>query len=126
MFIIKNANNGLTSEVVAKCNDVDQLQEWFQEQHMDIVSMDMQIEKNEEYKKETGSYEDPVKNKKLRTARKLQGDLYTLIKRRIAYLRDKENNLNSAILRIIKENMEDEKWEMIVEEAKLQMALERQ
>lgn len=123
-FIIKNGNTGLTSDDVFNCTDLLQLQQWEMEQQIDVTSMRVQLEKANQYKADQGQYENKEHYNRLKKALILQENLYSIIKKQIAMLQSQKNTLNDAILKVIKSNMTDQRWNEIIEEAKLILSTE--
>ena len=123
-FIIKNGNTGLTSDDVFNCTDLLQLQQWEMEQQIDVTSMRVQLEKANQYKADQGQYENKEHYNRLKKALILQENLYSIIKKQIAMLQLQKNTLNNAILKVVKSNMTDQRWNEIIEEAKLILSTE--
>ena len=118
MFIIKNAGNGVTSEDVKSCTDLNVIEGWYMEQVADMASLDLQIERAERYYKEIGEYEDKNHYVKLKGAHRLQSALFDIIKARKDALQREYESLNGCIIKVIRQNMTDDEWELLVEEAK--------
>lgn len=118
-FEIKNKNTGLKSSDVLGCDDLLQLQEWLMEQHMDIASLEMQIEVIEDYKNDNGNYSDPDHYRRVKRTYKLQKDLYELLKMKIKYVEMLRGNVKDAIISVLKSNMTDERWEQVQNEAEI-------
>jgi hypothetical protein len=118
-FEIKNKNTGLKSGDVLDCGDLLQLQEWLMEQHMDVASLEMQIEVIEDYKSDNGSYLDADHYRRVKRTYKLQKDLYKLIEMKIKYIETLRGNIMDAIINVVKANMTDEKWQQIQNEAEM-------
>ena len=117
-MLIENKSLGFTSDDVMACDSVSLLQEWLMEQQMDVASIDMQIDVANQYKLDCGEYANEQHYKKLKRAQMLQKNLYSLIKKRLEFVRSKQESLKDAIITIFRANLTDEEWERIEEEAR--------
>lgn len=125
MFVIENKSMGLTSTDVFNCDNLLQLEEWLMQQQMDVTAIDMQLLNAQQYYEDTGEYEDRSHYNKMRKAKLLQGNLYSLIKKKITLIKDEKESLNNMIIKVFKENLTDEHWDQIVDEAKLRLCDEQ-
>jgi hypothetical protein len=116
---------GLTSTDVFNCDNLLQLEEWLMQQQMDVTAIDMQLLNAQQYYEDTGEYEDRSHYNKMRKAKLLQGNLYSLIKKKITLIKDEKESLNNMIIKVFKENLTDEHWDQIVDEAKLRLCDEQ-
>lgn len=112
-FVLQNKKLGITSDDVRNCTDILLLEEMIMEQQLDVDSIKMQLQ----------TKDDDTNVKALKSAQFFQGELYSLMKKRLSYLSRQREQLNDYIIKYFKDNTTDEKWEEIVQEAKLSMAI---
>jgi hypothetical protein len=117
---------GLSSDDVFACDDLLQLEEWLMQQQMDVAAIDMQLLNAKQYYDDTGEYENTQHFNKMQKAKLLQGNLYSLLKKKIEMIKDERESLDSALIKIMRENITDEHWNELVDEAKLRLKCERQ
>ena len=117
-MIIFNRNLGISSEDVARCNDLQLLKEWQLGIEEDLVAMILQINKAKSDAFFTGQYADPNWFRAVESARKLQGLLKQQITHRIAFLKQNHSKqLERYFVDVAFEKLSSELFQQIKAEA---------